>query len=134
MNKSHILYIVSASILICLVFAGIFSFTSARNGSGTSEELLTLATCISDAGAKFYGAFWCSHCQQQKKDFGDASDALPYVECATPDGRGQTEICVQEKIEGYPTWVFANGERVSGHVALASLAEATGCVAPQKES
>lgn len=133
MNKSHITYIIAAPIIIFLVFIGIFSLTSAKNDAGSSEELLALATCISDAGAKFYGAFWCPHCQDQKKDFGDASDALPYVECSTPDGRGQTEVCAQAKIEGYPTWVFANGERLSGHIAIASLAEATGCPAPQKK-
>jgi thiol-disulfide isomerase/thioredoxin len=25
------------------------------------------AKCLTDNGAKFYGAFWCPHCQAQKK-------------------------------------------------------------------
>lgn len=37
-------------------------------------------------GAKFYGAFWCSHCYDQKVQFGaQAAELLPYVECF-PDG------------------------------------------------
>lgn len=41
-----------------------------------------LATRLRDAGAKMYGAFWCSHCFEQKEVFGkDAVGVLPYVEC-----------------------------------------------------
>lgn len=33
-----------------------------------------------------YGAFWCSHCFDQKQDFGkEAAADFPYVECY-PDG------------------------------------------------
>ena len=33
-----------------------------------------------------YGAFWCSHCYEQKQKFGlDAMQAFPYVECF-PEG------------------------------------------------
>jgi thiol-disulfide isomerase/thioredoxin len=40
------------------------------------------AQCISDSGAKFYGAYWCPHCQAQKLLFGKSVEKLPYVECA----------------------------------------------------
>lgn len=37
---------------------------------------------LSEAGAKMYGAFWCSHCYDQKMDFGrEAMAEFPYVEC-----------------------------------------------------
>ena len=33
-----------------------------------------------------YGAFWCSHCYEQKQAFGAAAmEAFPYVECF-PEG------------------------------------------------
>ena len=41
-----------------------------------------LARRLKVAGAKFYGAFWCSHCFDQKQEFGmEAQEDLPYVEC-----------------------------------------------------
>lgn len=89
-----------------------------------------LATCLKDKGAKFYGAFWCSHCQNQKRLFGKSSKLLPYIECATPDGKGQLQTCIDAKIEGYPTWEFFDGSRVSGEVPLADLAEKSGCELP----
>ncbi len=74
-----------------------------------------------------YGAFWCPHCQNQKKMFGSAADLLPYVECSTPDGKGQLTICKEKNIEGYPTWEFSDGTRLSGEVPLQTLAAKSGC-------
>jgi hypothetical protein len=45
-----------------------------------------LAKHLTAKGAKFYGAFWCSHCFDQKVQFGaEAAALLPYVECF-PEG------------------------------------------------
>jgi thiol-disulfide isomerase/thioredoxin len=90
-----------------------------------------LATCIKDSGTTFYGAFWCPHCQAQKALFGTAEKLLPYVECSTPDGSGQTQVCKDAGVTGYPTWVFKDGSRLSGEVSLADLAQKTSCVLPQ---
>ncbi|MEN9613982.1 MAG: hypothetical protein RLZZ347_289 [Candidatus Parcubacteria bacterium] len=90
-------------------------------------KLDTFATCLKDKGATFYGAFWCPHCQEQKAMFGRSVSKLPYVECSTPDGNGQTQICKDKKITGYPTWEFADGTRETGTVPLAKLAEKTSC-------
>ena len=38
-----------------------------------------LAQCINNSGAKFYGAFWCPHCQATKAMFGKSAKLLPYV-------------------------------------------------------
>lgn len=41
-----------------------------------------LAKRLKDAGARMYGAFWCSHCHEQKEAFGSqAMQDFPYVEC-----------------------------------------------------
>jgi hypothetical protein len=91
----------------------------------------TLATCLKDSGTVFYGAFWCPHCQNQKKAFGNSAELLPYVECSTPDGQGQIQICTDKEIKGYPTWVFKNGSRLSGEVSFGDLASRSGCSLPQ---
>src|SRR3989338_2942585 len=88
------------------------------------------AQCLGEKQATFYGAFWCPHCQNQKALFGNSAKLLPYVECSTSDGKQQLKICTDANITGYPTLEFANGERLSGEVALKVLSEKTGCELP----
>lgn len=94
-------------------------------------KLDAFADCLKQNGATFYGAFWCPHCQSQKALFGKSAKRLPYLECSTPDGRGQTAVCKDKKIESYPTWEFKDGSRLNGEIPLAQLAEKTGCLLPQ---
>jgi hypothetical protein len=35
-----------------------------------SPKYVEFAQCLSDKGAVFYGAFWCTHCKSQKQMFG----------------------------------------------------------------
>jgi thiol-disulfide isomerase/thioredoxin len=87
----------------------------------------TFAQCIKDSGAVFYGAFWCPHCQATKALFGRSAKLLPYVECSTPDGKGQLPICADKDIPGYPTWIFADGSKLSGEQSFEALSEKTNC-------
>lgn len=89
------------------------------------------AQCLKEKGVIFYGAFWCPHCQAQKKLFGSSAKLLPYVECSYPNGNGQLPVCNDKNIKSYPTWVFADGERKEGEVSLADLSSKTGCALPQ---
>lgn len=91
----------------------------------------TFATCLKDKGAVFYGAFWCPHCQKQKKLFGSSQKLLPYVECSTADARGQTQACIDKGVSSYPTWEFADGSRLNGEISLEQLAEKTSCELPK---
>ncbi len=90
----------------------------------------TFAQCLTENGAKFYGAYWCPHCQNQKTMFGESVKYITYIECALPNERGQTPECTDAGIEAYPTWTFADGTRKSGELTLAYLAEKTGCQTP----
>lgn len=91
----------------------------------------TFATCLKDKGAVFYGAFWCPHCQAQKKLFGSSVKLLPYVECSTVDGQAQTQICIDKKVVSYPTWEFVDGSRLDGEIPLQQLADKTSCELPK---
>jgi len=70
------------------------------------------AQALKEKGVTFYGAFWCAHCQAQKEEFGTSKKYLPYVECSTPDSK-QKQICIDNKIEGYPTWGFRDGIKLT---------------------
>ena len=119
------------SIIIILVFGAIITFLSHKDADKTvAGRYDSFAVCLKDKGAVFYGAFWCSHCNNQKILFGSSKDLLPYVECSTPDASGQTQICKDKKIEGYPTWEFADGTRLTGEVPFETLAQKTSCVLP----
>ena len=112
-------------IIIGLAVAGIIGYSVWQ--SRQPGELDAFATCLKDKGAVFYGAFWCGHCQNQKKMFGQSKKLLPYVECSTADGKSQLQTCQDKNIEGYPTWEFQDGSRESGEVPLKTLSEKTGC-------
>lgn len=119
-------FIIATIVFIAIGVIGSIAFYSAQPG-----KLDGFAKCLSDKGAKFYGAFWCSHCQNQKELFGASKNLLPYVECSEVDGTTQTKVCADAKVEGYPTWEFADKSRLSGEVNLQTLAEKTGCQLPQ---
>lgn len=96
---------------------------------GTGNVYDTFAQCLTDAGAKFYGAYWCPHCQAQKKLFNNSKN-LPYIECSTADGQGQTKVCADAGITGYPTWIFADGSQENGEQTFETLSEKTNCPLP----
>ena len=123
MNKNIVILII-----VGVAVAGLIGYSVWQ--SQQLGELDAFATCLKDRGTVFYGAFWCNHCQAQKKMFGKSEKLLPYVECSTRDGRGQLQACRDENVEGYPTWEFADGSRESGEVPLKTLSEKTGCQLP----
>jgi hypothetical protein len=116
--------------VICVIAAGAVAYTKKYGTVSTPSVYDSFAQCLTQKGAKFYGAFWCPHCQNQKKMFGSAATYLPYVECSTPDGQGQMQECADAKIKSYPTWVFADGAVESGEVTLQTLAARTSCELP----
>ena len=117
-------------ILIAVVVIGGIVWLNVRD-NGQPGKYDVFAQCLKDKGAVFYGAFWCPHCQNQKKMFGKSEKLLNYVECSTPDGKGQLQVCKDKNVTGYPTWEFADASRLSGEIPLENLAEKTGCVLPQ---
>jgi hypothetical protein len=82
----------------------------------STSGAVALAQHLSRVGARMYGAFWCSHCAEQKEMFGaQAARVLPYEECF-PTGyrKGVTmaDACAAQHLEGFPTWVFPDGTKV----------------------
>lgn len=125
MKNSVALFWLAAILVLILAATGIF-YISQRPG-----KLDAFAACIKNSGAVFYGAFWCPHCQATKALFGRSAKLLPYVECSTPDGKGQLPACTEKGVTSYPTWIFTTGEVATGELSLARIAEATSCPLPQ---
>jgi len=97
-----------------------------------ANDLVQFAKDLDTAGAKYYGAAWCSACTQQKQLFEDGGHFLPFVEVTNPD-RTLNSVGVANSITSFPTWVFADGSRVEQVMTLAELSTASGVVIPQSE-
>jgi len=87
------------------------------------------ARCLSQRNVKMYGAWWCPHCIEQKKWFGDSFEYAPYIECGVPGDTTQVlQVCRDAGIKHFPTWQFPpTGERVEGEMPLEDLSMRTGC-------
>ena len=81
-----------------------------------------LAKCLAEKGVSMGGAEWCSACNKQKALFGTAFRFVDYKNC-----EADSEWCIAQKLEFYPTWVFADGSQLVGVQSLEKLAEKAGC-------
>ena len=93
----------------------------------SSSQALDLADRLNKAGAQMYGAFWCSHCSEQKQAFGkEAMRSFPYVECF-PNGwkKGVSVIqaCEDAGVRAFPTWKI-NGKTIEGEMTFEAIEEA----------
>lgn len=131
MSKKFLLLIIPLLLLAIYAFWGNGNWPFGKGtlvgSSSEAQQLENLAQCLTRKGTIMYGAYWCSHCKNQKKMFGDAWDRINYIECAAPGGKGQTKECQDAGIKGYPTWVFHDGARLEGEQGLDMLAEKAGC-------
>ena len=109
--------------LVILILSMFLVSCNGNGGSGGEEgNVEALAKCLTDSGAKFYGAYWCPHCVDQKDLFGEAVEFAPYVECTV-----EQQACVDAGVEAFPTWIFADGTVVMGGQSLEKLAELGSC-------
>ena len=115
-------------LIVVLIVLGLGAAFFVKTGPG---DLDSFTQCLEDKGAIFYGAFWCPHCQRTKALFGNSAKLLPYVECSTPDGKSQLQECKDKEIKTYPTWIFTDGNILTGERTLQELAEKTACALPQ---
>ena len=112
-------------VILVLIAGGLIFFLKGNSDKGPGEHD-EFAKCLTESGTKMFGAFWCPHCNDQKEAFGNSWQYVDYIECSNKD-RSQTQQCIDEDIQGYPTWEFKDGERQTGFVPLAVLSEKTGC-------
>jgi len=94
----------------------------------STDQAISLAKYLSKGkGATMYGAYWCPHCQRQKELFGyEAFQYINYIECSPKGYKNDFSMCINDGIEGYPTWKFSNGESVSGEMELVDIAKKSG--------
>lgn len=89
----------------------------------SSPAALALAADLKSLDSRMFGAFWCSHCYDQKQALGyEAMQTVPYVECDREGYNNRRELCKERELPGYPTWEIG-GKLFPGERSLDELRE-----------
>mmetsp|Transcript_2016 Transcript_2016/g.2835 ORF Transcript_2016/g.2835 Transcript_2016/m.2835 type:complete len:391 (-) Transcript_2016:1760-2932(-) len=90
----------------------------------SSPEALKVGKELKTLNAQMYGAFWCSHCYDQKQTLGKEAftESVTYIECSKDGVNSQSTLCKEQNIPGYPTWVIG-GQQFPGESDLEELQE-----------
>lgn len=90
----------------------------------SSPEALKVGKELKNLNAQMYGAFWCSHCYDQKQTLGKEAftESVTYIECSKDGVNSQSALCKEQNIPGYPTWVIG-GQQFPGESDLEELKE-----------
>ena len=94
--------------------------------SESTKESISLAKFLKNNGVVKYSAYWDPNCLDQSELFGkEAYKELNVVECARDGKNSQTQLCIDKKIEGFPSWEI-NGKIIIGVKTLNELSELAG--------
>lgn len=87
----------------------------------SSERSLKIGEDLKSLDAKMFGAYWCSHCYEQKQRLGKEAYAnVQYFECSKEGLNSKLDMCKEKKVPGYPTWEI-NGKLFPGDMYLDEL-------------
>ena len=109
------------SVLVVFSLMAMLVLVGCSNTPSGPSEFDALAQCLTEKGAIMHGTEWCSHCKDQKAEFGNSFQYVNYIDCDKNRG-----ACDAAGVEGYPTWTI-NGQNYPGKQSLGRLASLTGC-------
>ena len=94
--------------------------------SESTNESIELAKYLKENGVVKYSAYWFPNCLNQSELFGkQAYRELNVVECARDGINSETQLCIDKKIKGFPTWEI-NGKIILRLLSLKELSKLTG--------
>jgi hypothetical protein len=103
-----------------------------KDAGANTGNLDHFAKCLTQKQLTMYGHYLCPHCAEQKEKFAESFQYIHYVECGVfgQPMTIQNQTCKDMQIKRYPTWVFADGERVEAVETMQQLSQKTGCKLP----
>jgi hypothetical protein len=116
--------------LLCLVFAAVFLAEFASAQQSQRDKVDQFAKCLTRKNAVMYGHYLCSHCDEQRKMFGDSFKYIHYVECSQTASPQDATACKLAQVSYTPTWVIDASERLVGIQTFKQLGDKTGCPLP----
>lgn len=96
----------------------------------SANKMDTFAKCVAKKNAVMFGSAFCSHCDEQRKLFGDSFRFIHYVECSREGAAEDVSACKSAQVRFTPTWIFSDSDRLLGVQPLKTLGERTGCALP----
>ena len=112
--------------LIVIALAAVYFFAR-RKGE---TKLDGFAQCLAAKQVKMYGLYWCTHCAEQKEEFGASFKYVTYIECGIKGSHDEEPVCKVAGVKNFPTWEFPDGSRKEGAQPLQTLSEKTACSLP----
>lgn len=92
----------------------------------SSPQALRIANKLKSKDSTMYGAYWCTHCFNQKELLGQQAMAkVKYVECSNRGVDNQVDLCKAANVPGFPTWEI-DGKLYPGEQTLEELEEIVG--------
>ncbi len=108
---------------LALLVSGVLIVSGCTGWSADTAKTVSLAECLTAKWATMYGTNRCSHCQNQKELFGyEAFAKINFVDCDK-----NKNACGLAGVQGYPTWVFADGSKLEGTQNFDALAAKAWC-------
>jgi len=92
-----------------LILLGILLFISGCTNGAPTTKHDDFAKYLTSEGIAMAGTEWCPHCKDQKALFGDSFQYVDYRDCDKV-----RDWCVAQGVEGYPTWIFPDGQLYTG--------------------
>lgn len=108
-------------------FITLIVLTACTNGPKAPGKYADTARCLTDKGVTMYGAYWCSHCAEQKQQFGDDVQFITYQECDDSGKGGDRKACLDAGVTSYPTWSFPGQGNLVGTNPIFVLAKLANC-------
>ncbi|MEK6969161.1 MAG: hypothetical protein AABW48_01910 [Nanoarchaeota archaeon] len=101
---------------------------------GCAEDpQIAFAECLVDKKAELYTAAGCSYCEKQKDLFEEEAWEIlqpNVIDCGSLKdifvGK-QAQKCIDQRIIGFPTWVFGDGKKAMGYLDFEQLEKYSGC-------
>ncbi len=118
--------IYSASLFIIISTFAVFAFTACKS-EPVDGQYAHVAQCLTEKGVKFYGAYWCGHCANQKEMFGDDFRYIDSYECDARGKDANPEACAEAGIQAYPSWSFPGQGVITGKRPIEELAKKANC-------
>jgi len=98
-------------------------YTPPKITTSSSSTALSLGQTLKSLDSKMYGAYWCSHCYEQKQTLGKEvffQKYVTYIECDKEGLDSQRSLCKERKVPGYPTWEIG-GKLFPGEQSIGEL-------------
>jgi len=110
-------------IIIGIVVAGLIILNNTCITGNCVQESVhdDFAKYLTSEGISLAGTDWCSYCKAQKELFGDSFRYVDFYNCDN-----ERTWCADHGVQGYPTWVFPNGELYPGTRSIDELKELSG--------